>query len=356
MANPQEVAVLVVNGRQFRDWTSVLVEQRFTEWFPIFQFECTEELDNRPTSKRVAANLQIKPGDIVEVTLGGQSALLGYVVERHVGYDARNHGVKIVGVGKTWDLTNTSVFSQGGSYDNQSWSQFANALIGPSGVKLKEVGAVDSTPFENIHVQPGEIISQALERYARMRKIVLGSSPHGDLLAVGDNSASPVDSLIEGQNILQANGVIKDENVYRRIYAIGQQHGNDDHNGDASNKQIAHVDGSSSRNRIFVVPTDISDSQHGVQQRAEMEKVFTEGGSIEINITVQGWLRRGGQLWRAGEYYTVKSPMLMMNQALGCKTATFEQDSRGGTRTTLHMVDPYHMNGKPNMSGSSPTQ
>ena len=42
MPNPQEVATLTVNGRDYKDWTSVTVENHITQAFPIFQFECTE--------------------------------------------------------------------------------------------------------------------------------------------------------------------------------------------------------------------------------------------------------------------------------------------------------------------------
>ena len=353
MANkdPTEIAKLIVNGREFYDWTSITLEQRYVEWNPIFAFECTEEASPAPI---VVAKLAIKPGDVVEAYLAGQSALLGYVVERHVGYDARSHGVKIVGVGKTWDLTNNSVFEQGGSMDNSSITQICEKLCGPVGVKVKPVGQVDNTPFENAHVQPGEMISQAIERYARHRKVVIGSSPFGELLVIGDTPANPSGALIEGQNILRANAVIKDENVYKKIYAIGQRHSNDQTNGDKSNKQIAMVEGTSTRNRTLVVTADVSDSDHGIRQRAEMEKLFTEGARVEAHITVQGWLKDGKSIWRAGEYYRVKSPMLLLDDVLGCKVATFEQGP-AGTTTTLQMVLPVHMGGKPDMRGTAPT-
>lgn len=357
MPNPREVAVLIVNGQKYEDWTSVWVEARITEWYPIFQFECTE-FDNKGIRQMTQAalykNLRIKPGDVVEVYLAGFPAVLGYVTERHVAYDANNHGVKIVGKGKSFDLTTTSVWSQGGSYDNQSWSQLARALIAPAGVGLAIKGAIDETPYEQIQVQPGEIISQALERYARQRKIVLGSTEKGELLAIGDHPATAIDALVEGKNILRAAGVIKDENVYSRIYAIGQKNSNDSSWGDKSNKIIGQTTGKSSRDRVIVTPMDVADDKHGAQQRAEMEKIFTDGGMVEHHITVQGWLRNSGAIWRAGEYYLVQSPMLITNNTMGAKSVTYEQDNARGTITTLQMVDPAHMSGRPDMSGSAP--
>ncbi|MFK4534280.1 prophage tail gpP-like protein [Bradyrhizobium ottawaense] len=340
-----EIAELRVNGMIFRDWTSVQVENRITEWFPRFTFECTEFI-KVPTSLTA---LQFKPGDVVEVYLAGQQAVYGYVTERHVGYDAKNHGVRIIGVGKTFDLTNTSIYEQSGSYDNQSWQSFAQAMIAPYGIGLITKGAIDNTPFKNLHVQPGEIVAAAIERYARHRKIVVGSSPDGQLVALGDHAATSTDALVEGRNILRANAVIRDENVYSKIFAMGQSNGSDAQWGDPVNKQIAEVQGKSTRNRPLVVMTDIADIKHGLQQRANLELNFTDGLSVEAHITVQGWVRPNGQLWKAGDYYRVYSPMLMLDHTLGCRCVVYEQSSPGGTITTLEMVDPQHMNGKPDL-------
>lgn len=361
MPNPKEVAFLRVNGVDYFDWTSVSVEVRVTQSFPIFQFDCTEfdDVTKQPTGvtqAQIDKNLKIVPGDIVEVYLAGILVVLGYVTERHVGYDARSHGVRIIGVGKTYDLVTSSVWRQGGSFDNQSWREIAQRLIAPLGINLKVVGVIDDTRYEQAHVQPGEMVWSALERYARQRAIVMGSTEKGELLAIGDQQVVETDQLIEGINILRANGVIADDNVYHKIFAIGQRASNDQTWGDQSNKLIGQASGSSKRNRILVTPMDVSDGQHGAQQRAEMERIFTEGGRIEENITVQGWLRESGDLWQANKFYWVRSPMLLTDMALGCSSILYEQSDHGGTTTTLTLVDPVHLKGRLDFSGSAPKE
>src|SRR3954471_24934408 len=73
----KEVATLEVRGSLFTNWTSVRVEQRVTQAYPVFQFECTEEAPV-PLSINGA---QFVPGDVVRVFLGGVSAVFGYIVE-----------------------------------------------------------------------------------------------------------------------------------------------------------------------------------------------------------------------------------------------------------------------------------
>src|SRR5262245_10138438 len=191
----KEIATLEVRGSFYTDWTSVRVEQRVTQAFPIFQFECTEE---SPVPIKIP-DLQFVPGDVVRAYVGGISVVFGYITERHVAYDARQHAVRLIGVGDTFDLTNTSVPPEKlGNHDGKSWSALAQDLMAHLNIKLKKFGAVDDTPFEKIQVQPGETIMMTLERYAKPRNIVIGSEANGGLRAIGEHSASPSGDLIEG--------------------------------------------------------------------------------------------------------------------------------------------------------------
>ena len=345
----KEVATLEVNGMLFTNWTSVRVEQRVTEAFPTFQFECTEEA---PVPAQILG-AQFVPGSVVRVFLGGVSAVFGYIIERHVAYEAMSHAVQLVGCGDTFDLTNSSVpLDRLGGHDNQSVTELARDISAHLGIQIHERGAVDQAPFDNIQVQPGETPMQVIERYAVMRNIVIGSEANGGLLLIGEHDATPSGDLVEGVHILRANCVIKDNSVYRKIFTVGQNKGSDDANGDPQLKQLSMVEGSSTRNRHMVVVANVADTQHGIERRTRMEEVFTEGSYIEANITVQGWFKDNNaseSLWRAGEYYTINSPSLILNGAvLGCAGCVYEQTDQGGTITTMQLVKPEHMNGKLN--------
>jgi prophage tail gpP-like protein len=188
----------------------------------------------------------------------------------------------------------------------------------------------------------------ALERYAKARGIMIGSNANGGLLAIGEHPANPSGTITEGVDILRANAVMKDEMVYKKIYALGQSTSSDNAYGDSQNKQLAFEAGSSTRNRMLVTVMDIADTMHGVQRRALIEKAFTEGSFLDSQITVQGWFKdqnRSDDVWKAGEYYTVYSPSLILNGVvLGCATCVYEQNEQG-TTTTLGLVNPKHMFG-----------
>jgi prophage tail gpP-like protein len=276
--------------------------------------------------------------------------VFGYITERHVGYDGQAHGVRLIGCGDTSDLVSSSVPLEAlGGHDGKSLTELARDLSKHLNIQIKEVGSVDNTPFENIQVLPGETPIQAIERYAKMRNVIIGSDANGGLLLIGEHPATTRGGLWEGVHIERANCVIRDNMVYKKIFSIGQNTSNNTANGDPENKQVAERDGTSTRERHLVIVADVADKRHGIERRAEMEKVFTQGSEVEAQITVQGWFKDNNtseDIWRAGEYYSVNSPSLLMyDQVLGCAGCVYEQDATG-TRTTLTLVDPIHMNGR----------
>jgi prophage tail gpP-like protein len=342
----KEIATLEVRGSLFTNWTSVRVEAKVTEPFPVFQFECTEEAPVPLTIN----GAQFVPGDVVRVYLGGMPAVYGYITERHVGYDATNHGVKLIGCGDTVDLVESSVpLDKLGNHDGKSVMQLARDLSQHLGINIFRKGAVDDSPFKNIQVMPGETPMQVIERYAKLRDIVIGSLPEGGLMLIGPHEAVTSGVLWEDTHILRANAVVRHTSIHRQYFAVGQNVGSDSANGDPQNKLIAIRPGTSRRNRHLVVIADVADTQHGIDQRAKMEEVFSEGSEIEAQITVQGWFKDNNtseEIWRAGEYYVVDSPSLILNEAvLGCAACIYEQ-SDAGTTTTLQLVKPIHLNGQ----------
>ena len=350
MPGPKEIATLEVKGQFYSNWTTVHVEQKWTEAFPTFTFDCTEDVPIPLTVN----GAQFVPGDVVRVLLGGAPAVFGYISERHVGFDGQQHGVRLIGCGDTSDLTNSSIpLDKLSGHDGKSVEQLAKDLSAHLNIGIHLRGDVDGKPFDNIQPLPGETPMQCIERYAKMRSILIGSEANGGLLLIGEHPATSLGWLVEGINIKSANCVVRDPMIYKRIFAVAQGVGSDKANGDQQNKQVSEVDGSSTRNRVLVVVADVADTQHGIQKRAEMEKVFTEGSNIEAQITVQGWFKDANasdDIWRAGEYYAVTAPSLILyDEVMGCSGCTYEQTD-AGTTTTLTMVKPIHMNGRMNYS------
>jgi prophage tail gpP-like protein len=354
--NPTEIARLTVGGIEFTDWTALTVVDDRTQAYPFFSFECTEKSE---MPSRTIQSRQIVPGDQCSVSLAGIQVLEGYVLERQVGYEGRQHTVLISGTAKTYNLAVSSIKpNTNGNYDGKTLKEITQSVIAPHQVMAKFFGDIPDMKFEHSQFHPGETVYQFLERHAKMRNVRMGSTAKGELLMVGPHDPMPSGELIEGKNILRAQCVVRDTHLYQRLATIGQQRGHNSAWGDDANKGSAEVDGKGKRPVYSYHPADTPTSNDKeLKWRAETQKRFTDGSEIQANITVQGWVQGNGSLWEADKYYSVTSPMLILEgESLGCKKITYDQREGAGTTTTLEMVSPILMNGgRGSLAGPAPS-
>jgi prophage tail gpP-like protein len=340
--NPDEVATILVNGRQFDDWESVWVQHRYAEAWPLFRFTAAE----RDPLPELWTTLQFKPGDECAIYLGGILAIVGVITVRQVAYDANSHGVQLQGKGVTWYAAEGSIIDKDGNFDNQNFEQAANRVIAPFGVGVKTIGTLNPTPFARLQVEPGEKLWDFLERIARPRGIVMGSDHLGNFLLIGEHAAGVDDQLIEGQNILRCQCIISIENIRSEYLVRGQTAASDEQHGAQASEQEGKVPGSARRYSPYLTTAEQPVwSMAEVRDRARNESIWHEGDELHAVITVQGWLRSNGDLWRVGQNVYVYSPMAMLDMVMTIQTATFTQDSGSGTLTTLECVPPFLLRG-----------
>ena len=336
-----ETVTILVNGRKFSDWETVMIHHDWAEAYPIFKFT-TADVVEVPMDWKL---LRFKPGDDCGIYLGRELAIAGVIITRQVAYDASNHGVMLDGVGITWWAHRASIVPEGnedvGTYDNMSFEQAARKVLAPTGINLVVVGSLDATPFERLQSEPGETIWAFLERIARPRGIVMGSDNAGNFLAIGQHTA-PVDAeLIEGRNIKKAQVTITVQDIYSMYIVLGQTAANNQQNGTEASEQKGQVGGSSRRYSPKLTTAEQPVwGQSEVQARAAAESIWSEGTIIQATITVQGWKRPGGGLWRAGSDVYVKSPMAMLDMVMKIQALTFTQSRESGTETALELVVP----------------
>jgi prophage tail gpP-like protein len=352
--NLAEVAHLVINDRIFKDWQSVMVRQPWKEPFYEFQFSCSE---GSPIPKAWAEQ-QIKPGDRCTIFLAGQLALTGWVNVRQVAYSAEQHGVIIQGRGLPQDAHDSSVVHPTGQFKGSSWQAIASAVLKPFQLSLVILGQIPSEPFKDAQVHPHETAWEFIERLARMRGITLSSNAEGAVIAAGGQGGGASGSaLVEGVNILEAREIINDLYSHNPYLFRAQMNGDDKKWG----PDVTHVPWTVLANQLIkryrplIGFSEMPGLKPDLTKRVGMEAGFRQGASVWVQIIVQGWLRDGGKLWTPGDgpgnAVHVTSPMLIIDEDLYIKVATFTQDDKMGTRTTLDLVRHYDLVGVPDLSG-----
>ena len=344
--NPAEVAQLDVAETSFQDWESVWVQHRWSDGWPLFRFTAAENAV-MPVSW---INLQFKPGDACTILLGGQLAITGIILTRQTAYDANNHMVELSGAGRTWAASTSSVDARKANFDNMSLYTIASKVFGQFGVNVLAIGTIDQTPFQKCQAQPGELLFDFVDKLARQRGATLGSDELGNMLLIGDHSYSPVQDLVEGQNILRMQCVISNEMMAQLYNALGQAANAEQLSASTAAQMSKDVTSENYKGYYKFLQTVLEHpamSEAEVAKRVQYEAQFRDGTQIRANVTVQGWLRDGVNLWRCGDDVNVFSPMAMLTFVMKIQTVTFSQDNQSGTITVLELVMPWMLSDKP---------
>jgi prophage tail gpP-like protein len=352
MPKPSEVAKVKVRGTTFQDWETVWVQHRWTDGYGLFRFTCAE----RDPIPDIWTKLQFKPGDYCEIELGGQLAMTGIITVRQTSYDATTHTVMLSGYNETWLATTSSVDTKDGNFDGMTFEQACRKVLAPYPSGIKVIGVLDATKFDKLQCQPGELIFDFMERIARPRGAIIGSDHLGNVLLIGDHGNPIIQQLTEGDNILRCQCTISKEHSYRKHEMSASYPGSDDQHGRKAAEMTATADGNLGYPRYKkTVASQPVKTEPELQAMVNNDAVWHEGTEIQCNVTVQGWLRDGRNLWRAGDNVVVRSPMAMLNHVLGIQTITFTQDNNGGTLTNMLLVLPWYLrdNKKHNM-GDAP--
>jgi prophage tail gpP-like protein len=336
MPKIEEFASITVNGTVYRDWTTVVVRQRYGDSVSDFQFTCTE---GAPLASNFAS-LKIKPGDACTIHLAGQLALTGYVTTRQASYDATSHGVIIIGRSGTMQAVDASTPVKDQEFKNTGWEAIARKVLGERGVGLVMRGA-SGPPFKRADPIPGETAFNFLERLARMRGLVLTDNEKGQLVADSGFNAGGSDTIKEGVNIKAARGTISNANLAGPYETLSQVNGDDNEWGKKAS-QIASTGGggtgAAGGKRPLITVAEQPGRSQELTTRSNMEAGWREGEEITVEATVYGWLRPSGGLWQKAQAVNVISPMLLLNMPLYAQTIVFSQDNNGGTLTNLTWV------------------
>ncbi len=350
MPKPNELAILTVNGKLFQDWETVMVRHAKKEVpFFFFRFTCSEPA---PIAKNWGV-LQIKPGDLCEVTLAGQPAFSGLVHTRQVYYDSRRHYIELQGCSPVLALAYASVVHKTMENNNMNYEQYARGLLKQFpkiGFKV-EGGQLPTFKFPRIAIAPGTSVMEALEIPLRsLGSVDLTSNVKGDLVAVvGPNGES--DTVTEGIDMLEGREIIYQPGFEKGTAVMGYAPGGDAKSGSDVASAIFHnskESGSadSAGNAQGVIPSELPVYANTLAaSRANADRDWQNQDWLTVYATVQGWLRRDGKLWDRNQSVRVKSPMLIMDGSfpLEVRTVTFSQDNQSGSRTVLELCNKKAM-------------
>jgi prophage tail gpP-like protein len=353
MPNPAEIAAITIDGQIYNYWQSVTVERSVQEAVSYATLECAEV---GPLTAGFAG-LKIGTGDTGTVTLAGQPALIGGLVDlRQVYYDKDSHGVQVRITSRTQQALSSTVAGKPGQYTNSTFQQIIQAVCKGIGINTQVIGNPPGADkvFLRVSEHIGETCYAFMERLGRQRDLHVVDDVNGNLnwIRGGSGNEGSTDPLVEGQNILSARVVMENNPFVPAVTGLTQNIGSnqtwasDAQDVSATVPNPLPATGLQALRRCVIAGEQPGDKQD-CQMRASHELAVLALTSFDAVITVPGWLMSNGQLWISmvgGDppVVTLNSPMVWPSNAnaapaLYLKGVKHMQDNNEGTRTELSL-------------------
>lgn len=341
----EETAVLTVNGRDYKEWESVTVKHELGARPPYTcRFTCSE---GQPLAKNFAV-MQIKPGDECTVTLAGFPAFTGKVMTRQVYYDAKRHHIEIQ-AGTFSELATSTVIKPGSEYKDVTFKDVAEDVLQKFGYNLKfEGGAAPEFKFPRVSVSPTEPAHDLLEKLLRSatgKPARVTSDPEGNFVVMMGPAQDGKDTLTEGKEILIGREIIFSNAAAGSTASLSQESATDKKWGSVVASSPFAQEFQQFLSQNYFIPSAVmnempTSDKNNLQNRSQSENNFIQTDEVTVTLTVYGWIRPSGGLWKRGQMVSVVSPMLIMKgEELKAKSVTFTQDGNSGTRTTLVLMN-----------------
>lgn len=366
MPNSDKVRV-VVNGSasEYEYWTEISITSELNTVARSFQIGTTAKL---PQSADLLTAFKV--GDEVQVYIGNDLVLTGYIDATPISYDGTNVTAGIVGRSRTEDVIDCSPAPAGYDFsatvNSQKWSATRSAgdFVEPEititanqfkDVPLKQAVAQLIAPY-GIHliceldnnivngnisqtIKDDDTILKALQNLVGTTGLYFIDDEFGNLKIVDENKRSHnLASLNLGKNVLAASAQFDGSKLFQLYRMNSSQKGVNNKTGKTLQSYSDFSDAEVLRFR-FLRKTDQKQNGSG-QSSKQNEANFRRSQFNKTSYTVVGWRQfEGGELWKANTLVTIQDDILNNSQEMLITKVTYTLSS-AGMLTTLDCVPP----------------
>ena len=328
---------LRVNGREWGGWTSVRISAGIDRIARDFNVTITSQW---PGSQEDTP--QIKNGDKVEVLIGDDRVITGWVEALPLRYDANSINRGIVGRSKTADLIDCTAAPA--QQSGKNLFRIATALAQPFGVEVVDAG-VPATAVIDAQPEHGETVVDCLNRLLGQVQTLAYDDEQGRLVLGRPGGIKAVTALVLGDNILSCDTERSVRDRFSSYLVTGQRPGTDDDFGEATIAAIRQstTDVGVTRYRPHTLQQSGTATTDSCKSRCEFEARQRAAKTKETTYTVQGWRQGNVELWKPNLSVVVYDPLNGFdNETLVIAEVTYSQDNNGTiTEIRVGPADAY---------------
>lgn len=326
---------LYVNGRKYENWLDVSITCALQTLARTFTVSATRDKED--------LTLGVKPGDSVQVFIGEDRVLTGYITKREVSYNASGSSIRISGASKTVDLQDCCMpMEYPVSYKNQTNLQNLQSVCRAYDIKVvDQVGAVDR---RNLEFTRTEKLGSAIQNYLRKNGLLLTDNEFGDLVIASAGSAGMCEDAIQlGVNVLEGSHSADYSKLYSEYVTLGQAANVLSELPVSSNQLKAEAkDPTGTRRRCLVQLESGNASSEILKKRVGVLQIVSSGESELLSYTVQGWRQINGNLWKVNCLVKVSDDLLDIDSKTAWVISEVSYSlSRSGTTCSLKLKKPF---------------
>ena len=275
---------VIVNGREYEGWLQSEVERSIEAICGRFSI---------PVALTPGLPPAIRRQDEVQVKIGSEVVVTGFVLAAEPFYRRGDCGMRIVGHDRTGDLVRCSAVHKGGQWRNATLERIVKDLVAPFGITVQvetDIGA----PIADFKLSHGETVLEALSRAARLRGVLPCRGDDGRLLLTKAGKERFEGVVRIGYNVIEMDGVGSDEQRHSPVIAYGQSNYDAVNDFDAARSLKAQAkDDELKRWLPLVINSDGNRTQAELQALVDHTVRVRRGHANSWRYLVEGWTFKG---------------------------------------------------------------
>lgn len=286
------------------------------------------------------AGLPCGDDDPCTIHLSGELWLTGYVRDINWSHDANNRAYSVTIVSRTVDATESSIDHPTGSLEQCDLSEIA-AEFDTAGIGVE--CDIATEPKAVHQIIPGETLYETIRSEARANGALVYDTPKGKLKVADKPEGRHAGSLALGVNILRARGSLSGRFNFSEVKVRGQASFGT--TGSALFPE-AEAKGTADRKRTLIIYHEGEATSSRMKKRSAWEAKRAAGKGKTAQVTIAGCRDQAGKMYAPNHLIQMTDDWAGIDQDMIIAAVSFDQDSEGGTTTTLTLKDPRALGGE----------
>ncbi|MBN3866457.1 phage baseplate assembly protein [Gluconobacter kondonii] len=338
----QKTASVLINGALITGWTDVTVR------CGVDLMPWVADLGMTSYQPDVGTDMTINEGDAVQLWIGTDQLITGYVVTVVEAVSDGRHALRLQIASKSMDLVDCSAEFSTYQMNSTNAVALAKRVAQFADINVSQINGAGNVDLQLFSVILTETAYEIIERVARLAGVLFYDLPDGNVAFAAVGSQRMASGLIYGENVEQMTSVRSTAGRFSSITAVlmttallFNKPGDADYVGqmDAVTSGAVAEDPGIVRTRPLLIPAELGDQDYAVTtKRVQWEVARRYGRANTVTVTCDSWRDTSGNLWAVNHMAPVR---LKSGRELDLVIAevVFRQ-GEDGTRADLVMVPP----------------